>query len=746
MKLFRVLSAIGALSILALLDSSVSLAQALSGNAIITSATVVPTGTYQLNSLTVQNGATLTIGGGSTVTVSGAVLVTANSAIVLQSQNNASPVGETWQGVGVTINAASLEVDAGSSINANGQGYMPGALNCTSAGAGPGGGPLNCNNPGNGGSYGGLGGGPNTASVSTYGSQFAPVDLGSGGSVGACGVQGCGNQPAGAGGGAVRLAITGTMTMNGVVSANGGNAESNSEYPSGAGAGGSVYVTAGTLAGSGTFNANGGAGVYGGGGGRVAVYYTSAVNYSGVNGSSANGGATNGQNGTVLFANDSQANLDLNITAQFFVSPGTTATYNSITVNNGGTLTIGGGSNVTVTNGVLVTGNSSIVLQSQNNAAEVSGQWQGVGVAINAATLEVDSGSSISADGQGYLGSGCNGPGSGPGGGPFNCNNDGNGGSYGGVGGGPNQSSMTTYGSVSAPTDPGSGGSGGYGSPVGGSGGGAIHLVVSASLTNNGVISANGAGGSNCSGAGSGGSVYVTTATLTGSGSFVANGGAAPTCSTGGGGGRIAVYYTSSTGFSGFTASTAKGGDHAVNGSVIFANDSTTNPDLYVYQQSTLPANAVSNFDSVTVANGGTLTIGGGATLNVANGIIVTGNSSIILEGINNTAQVAGKWQGSGVTINAASLQVDLGSSISADGQGYAGSGCNGPGAGPGGGPQNCDNPGNGGSYGGLGGGPNQTAGTIYGSASAPTDLGSGGSGGFGSQWPAQAAERFASS
>ena len=169
-------------------------------------------------------------------------------------------------------------------------------------------------------------------------------------------------------------------------------------------------------------------------------------------------------------------------------------------------------------------------------------------------------------------------------------------------------------------------------------------------------------------------------------------------------------------------------------------------PDLYVYQQSTLPANVVSNFDSVTVANGGTLTIGGGATLNVANGIVVTGNSSIILEGVNNTAQVAGKWQGSGVTINAASVQVDLGSSISADGQGYAGSGCNGPGAGPGGGPQNCDNPGNGGSYGGLGGGPNQAAGTIYGRHRLPPISALAAAADLGPLWAAQAAVPSASS
>ena len=702
-----------------------------SGDVVIGANTIWSAGTYQVNSLTVESGATLTIGGGSTVTVAAGVTVTGSSSIVLQGVNTSGPVNGTWQGTGVTINAASLAVDAGSSINADGQGYIAGALNCTSSGAGPGGGPLNCNNAGNGGSYGGLGAGPNAASMSTYGSQFAPVDLGSGGSVGACGFQGCSNQPAGAGGGAVRLVITGMMTLNGVVSANGGNAEINTLYPSGAGAGGSVYVTAGTLTGSGTFSANGGTGVYGGGGGRVAVYYSSAANYSGFNASAANGGATNGQNGTVLFANNAQANLDLNITTQFSISPSTTATYNSITVNNGGTLTIGGGSTINVTGLVTVTGSSSIVLQSINTSAQVSGQWAGQGVTINAGSVQVDPGSSINADGQGYLGGNCNGSGSGPGGGPRNCNNYGNGGSYGGLGGGPNQGGMSTYGSASAPVDLGSGGSGGYVSPVGGAGGGAVRLAVSGALTNNGTISANGGYGGNESGAGSGGSVYVTTGTLTGSGVFLANGGGSQAAVLGGGGGRVAVYYASAGNFTGFTTSTAAGAPQGGNGSVIFSNNSTPNQALYVYQQSTLPANTVSTFDSVTVENGGTLTIGGGATLQVTGAITVTGNSSIVLQSINTSAKVNNKWQGSGVTIDAASIQVDHGSSISADGQGYTGSGCGSPGSGPGGAPVNCDNNGNGGSYGGLGAGHNQAGMVLYGSASAPVDLGSGGSGAY---------------
>ena len=182
-----------------------------------------------------------------------------------------------------------------------------------------------------------------------------------------------------------------------------------------------------------------------------------------------------------------------------------------------------------------------------------------MGGAISAGTVQIDATSTITADSQGYVGSGCSGPGAGPGGGLTNCNNAGNGGSYGGLGGGPNQASETTYGSASAPTDLGSGGSGGYVSPVGGAGGGAIRLIVSGTLTNNGAITANGGYGNNCSGGGAGGSIYVTTGTLAGAGVFKANGGAAPNCSNGGGGGRVAVYYTSAGSFTGFTTSRQQG-------------------------------------------------------------------------------------------------------------------------------------------------------------------------------------------
>ena len=189
------------------------------GNVVISTNTTYATGTYNLTSLTVENGAVLTIGGGSTVTVSGAVLVTANSSVVLQSINNAAQVNGSWQGAGVTLNAATVQVDAGSSINADGQGYV--------ANAGPAGAPAGSSA---GGSYGGLGGtGAGVAAGDLYGTAATPTDLGSGGGSRCCGAI------AGPGGGAIRFVVSGTLTDNGVISANGANLIG---YQGGGGAGG----------------------------------------------------------------------------------------------------------------------------------------------------------------------------------------------------------------------------------------------------------------------------------------------------------------------------------------------------------------------------------------------------------------------------------------------------------------------------------------------------------------------------
>jgi RHS repeat-associated protein len=699
-------------------------ASAQSGDVVISTSTNWTNTNVQITSLTVNSGATLTVAAGATVTVSGAVTVAGNSKIVLQSANNTAQVSGSWQGAGVTIRAASVEVDAGSSINADGQGYA--------ASAGPGGA---ANNTSGGGSYAGVGG---LSTGPTYGSPATPTDLGSGGA-------GSGNP--GAGGGAVILAVSGTLTNNGIISANG--AAGINANAAGGGAGGSVYVTAGALNGSGSFTANGGAGggeAGSGGGGRVAVYYNATgsgfTGFAASTAAGASGKGTPGSNGTVAFFDTSTANPSLIVYQGFTVPASTTITYNNINVQSGATLTIGGGSQITVANTLTVGG--TLILQSMNNTAQVTGAWQGTGVTIQAATVQVTG--SMNADGQGYIAN------AGPGGAPTKSSD---GGSYGGLGGEDpfdNTVANPTYGSPTAPTDLGSGGGnfaeGGGG--VVGSGGGAVSLSVTGTFTNNGTISADGGAGGGHGSAGSGGSLYITTGTLAGTGTISANGGAGG--QGGGGGGRIALLYTTNNGFNlanitanGGLASGEPAGNPAdgANGTVYLlsasgnltvsdnlaspANSNLTYSSVTINNQGTFTLGSGTTLaaNSVTVSGGGTFTVGGGSYVNISGALTVTGNSNVVLGSINNTPQPGGNWSGSGVTITAASVEIDGGSSINADGQGYV------AGAGPGGAPNTTAA---GGSYGGLGGTdpfhtsipPNPT----YGSATAPLALGSGGGSG----------------
>lgn len=93
-----------------------------------------------------------------------------------------------------------------------------------------------------------------------------PVNKGSGGGTGNGGL-------GGSGGGAIRLSVGGTLTLDGLLTANGTPYTANN---AGGGSAGSVYLTLGALQGTGTLSAIGGRGESsdggGGAGGRVAIY------------------------------------------------------------------------------------------------------------------------------------------------------------------------------------------------------------------------------------------------------------------------------------------------------------------------------------------------------------------------------------------------------------------------------------------------------------------------------------------
>ncbi|MGE0479569.1 MAG: hypothetical protein AB7Q17_03755 [Phycisphaerae bacterium] len=144
-----------------------------------------------------------------------------------------------------------------------------GTLQPASDGFGPGGGLRIAGVGFTGGSFGGLGLAQGAVSpAATYASPFLVPLIGGSGGAPRVDVEGCFG--AGAGGGAILIAATGTITVNGTIYARGGSASG------GGGSGGAIRLLASTVAGSGALNAGGGSDGSGfwtgeGGAGRIAV-------------------------------------------------------------------------------------------------------------------------------------------------------------------------------------------------------------------------------------------------------------------------------------------------------------------------------------------------------------------------------------------------------------------------------------------------------------------------------------------
>ena len=465
----------------------------------------------------------------------------------------------------VTVNGNLLITNA--TINADILGY--------GNGQGPGGGSTQA-----GGAYGGAAASGLAAglfNLATYGSIYAPTNLGSGGS-------------GSAGGGAILLTVAGTTTVAsaGMITAKGAN------YLGGSGgAGGSVYLTTGWLTGNGTLQANGGYGANGGwgggSGGRVAIILTgTGADFStwggtntaygapapGIPGAAGtvyrktqagvdtliidnNGVATYDSESTLLSGGvnlNSFSNVVINHKGILGVKGDTTldfTTFNPMTYGPSQSyLAIESDTNVTypanwmidgltvfannVTTGRLVNltiGTNGMLSHAQNYDAET--------FKLNlklSGNLTILSNGMINTDARGYCVT--NGAvGTGPGGGSALF-----GGAYGGEA--PGGATLTvnprTYGSVFSPTNLGSAGGGG-------AGGGAILLTVAGTTTVASAGSISSGGGSSAgNGGGAGGSIYLNTGWLAGNGTLQANGGTGPggNNSGGGGGGRVAIILT----------------------------------------------------------------------------------------------------------------------------------------------------------------------------------------------------------
>ena len=223
----------------------------------------------------VTNSGTLTFSGWDTTLAADAVVILGT---VTHLENTDAVRADGWTpNARVNIACGDLTLSGSGKIDVNYKGYRVGVWNYP--GSGPGGGVYVSSaydgypGWGGGGGHGGIGGGFSESPLynGVYGDFAAPENPGSGG--------GGGDNPGqplkGHGGGAVRIAATGTVTLGG------GGILANGEgqgYHMGAGSGGSVYITCRTLAGGASIQASGGpGGNAGGGGGRIAVVYDKAA-------------------------------------------------------------------------------------------------------------------------------------------------------------------------------------------------------------------------------------------------------------------------------------------------------------------------------------------------------------------------------------------------------------------------------------------------------------------------------------
>lgn len=208
---------------------------------------------------------------------------------------------------GVVLKVADLTIQTGGEISADGQGYTPSATDGGSAAISTG------VAAGSGGGHGGAGGTGNTvggggdvvgATGGTIGNKDYPLTLGGAG--GTAGGGGLG----GNGGGAIKIEASGTVAIDGKISADGsvGVKSADGQTAGGGGAGGSIWVEAQILSGTGLVSAKGGgtdnSATYfggGGGGGRVALICTASTTFPAGNASVAFGtGSQNGQVGSLV--------------------------------------------------------------------------------------------------------------------------------------------------------------------------------------------------------------------------------------------------------------------------------------------------------------------------------------------------------------------------------------------------------------------------------------------------------------
>ena len=287
---------------------------------------------------------------------------------------------------------------------------------------------------------------------------------------------------------------------------------------------------------------------------------------------------------------------NLSVLGSSTLSLGTTNMPPAATLSVGGDMTLSnnaslyvyaGPTNGTTYYGALVAVTGNVMIASNSWIYPCSQSTNGGSPTFRMRDLTILTNAGFNANARGYGGGTTNGygPGKGRSSGASTMSS---GGSYGGLGGtgywnGVQGLPTTNYGSMNAPSDPGSGGAW-YNTGVGCPGGGLVRIEAQGDVTLNGKITA--VGGASVNGeyrsSGSGGGIYITCRILKGAqGMLAATGGVTGITSTtilpgAGGGGRIAVWSAFTQAATGTWTITASGGSAPTNicaglpGTVVF--------------------------------------------------------------------------------------------------------------------------------------------------------------------------------
>ncbi len=433
------------------------------------------------------------------------------------------------------VNVLELTVDGdaiiemGGLIALEGYGYGPGQ--------GPGGGKTGPESWGSGGGHAGPGGTANEGvfpAGKSYDSAASPIDMGSGG-----------DPTSGAsGGGRVKLDVSGTLTVAGIISANGQMSSPTST--DGAAAGGTVHLIAGKLSGGGLISASGGSASSqyggnwqpggGGGGGIVSLWYHENE-FSGPIKAYGGTGYPGGGTGMIYRRDLDESKGAITLDADGN-PPGPAWLYPDLLADDSPPdLLIQGKASALVTAPFTV---GSFHLFAGSTMSHFAAQ--NVFEITAMGDIAIDFEALIDVSGKGF------GPKQGPGAGT-SAGGVSSGAGHGGAGGWGGATSPPlvpvipggpVYDSLSA-DELGSGGNAG-------SGGGRVKLVATGKLRLDGKILAVGQDGAPSAGASSGGSVHLHANVVEGFGHVAATGGTSPEHPNwgdggGGGGGRIAILY-----------------------------------------------------------------------------------------------------------------------------------------------------------------------------------------------------------